>query len=222
MSNMLLALQNDNTDLATEDKFFKDLAGGGAFLPRIQLYTNASSLCKSGDFPANHWGLSKGQDTIDLGKEVQVVPVAMRFKALDLRDGVLSYFNPATDTFQQIKDLSADSESKCMAGTEFLLWLPEQAEFCTFFAYNKSSKQEAPKIRSLIGKAAVLTSRYVKNTKDAKKSFQAPVCNESSTPVTSLPEQEDLDSQIDKFKNAKDSQVTTASEKETQATSRVQ
>lgn len=223
MSTGLISISNEHTQLATDDKHFKDLAGGNSFLPRIQLYTGASGVCKSGQFPSNNWGLVRNADQIeDLGKSVEVIPLFVRFKALDCNGDVRSYFDPNTEAFQKVKTLSAVKDSNCMCGVEFLLWLPEQSEFCTFFAHNKSSKQEADKIRSLINASATLTSRFVPNKKDSKKSFQAPVCNKSSTPPASLPSGDDTNEQIDRFKNAQDSKVQDATEAEAAATDRVQ
>lgn len=221
----LIALNQQPTELiSAEEKMFKDMAGGASYLPRIQLFTAASGLCKSGEFPQNSWGLTRTKDeVVDLGKNVEVVPIGWRFKALDLRSGdVLSYFDATTENWQTVSQLSGVADSNCMSGVEFLLWLTELGEFCTFFAYNKSSKQEAPKIKGLINDTATLTSRFVPNKKEPKKAFQAPVCNKSTTPPASLPTNDEANAELAKFKSAKDSVITTATAADDAATSRVQ
>lgn len=223
MSTGLMSL-NQNTDIAVqseEEAALKALMSSGNYLPRLQFFSNASDAVKSGRVTMNVYGLSRGKDDVEeLGKEIEVVPFAVRSKALDLRGGeVLSYYKFSTPQFQTVLELSKIQDSKCMAGTEFLIWVPSVQEFCTFFAYNVSSKQEAPKIKALINKAMTMKSKYVPRPKN---SFQAIVCIESSVVPEALPSQEDLDKVIEKFKNPSDSTASAVTTTEAQATSRAQ
>lgn len=213
----------NNTLTSDQEQHFRELATANNFLPRLALYGGSTSAVKSGQFPMNHWGLVEQKDEIiDLGKEVEIIPLAVRFKALSTNGEVLSYYNPSTDTFNKVKELSKVKDSGCMAGVEFLLWLTEHGKFCTYFCYNVSSKQEAGKIRALINAAGVLSSKFVPNKNEPKKSFQAPVCNKSSTPPASVPTAEQANSEVDKFVNAQDSVSAAASAEESAATDRVQ
>ena len=213
-----------NTDVAVqaeEDAIFKQLASSGSYLPRFQFYSSSSEIVKSGEFPQNHYGLVKGKDDVtDLGKDVEVVPVAVRAKALDLRTGdVLSYFDFKSEQFQTVLALSDVKDSKCMAGTEFLFWIPSESEFCTFFAYNKSSKQEAGKLRAMINKPVTMKSVFVKRPEN---SFQAIKAIESSLVPENLPEQELLDKTVAKFKNPTDSAASAVTGADAAATTRAQ
>lgn len=222
-TNTGLATANNNQLSAEDEAAFKKLAGGGGkFFARLQLFAGASEPVKEGLFTANHYGVATGKDTItDVGKEVEVAPIAMRFKAMDLRDvgQPLSYHKFSSPEFQTIHQLADVADSHCMSGTEFLVWVPAAKEFCTFYAANISSKREAPKIRALIGKVATFKSVYVKRPKN---SFQAIKIVESSSPLESVPSQEDLDDAVERFNNPVDSKVTTASADVADATSRAQ
>lgn len=225
MSTGLIQYEN-NTDVTVqqeEDAIFKQLSSSGSFLPRFQFFSSSTEAVKSGQFTVNHYGIARGKDDVeDLGKEVDVIPCAVRFKALDLRGGeVLSYYKFASPEFQAVMALANTPDSKCMAGTEFLFWVPSVREFCTFFAYNVSSKNEAPKIRGLMNRAATMKSKYVKKTKN---SFQAIVCVESSTPIgpDDLPSSELAQKTVDKFKNATDSTASAVTAVETSSVSRPQ
>lgn len=229
MSTGLSVFTTRETALTTqseEDAIFKQLSSAGSYLPRLEFKSSASEIVKADQFEKNHWALCRNKDELeDLGKEVEVIVVDRRFKALDLRGGdVLSYFTFSSPQFQTVHTLAGIKDSQCMSGTEFLIWVPSVREFCTFFAYNVSSKREAPKIWALKGKPGTLKSKWVPNTKEPKKSFQAImiVASSISPSVEDCPEAELLETTVTKFKNPTDSAASAVSATDTAATSRAQ
>lgn len=207
----LINLPDDQTvSVYNDDAAFLDLSKtASSFLPRLQLFGSTSALVKEGKMPLAHWGFVSGKDdVVDLGTEVDVIPVSIRFKAMDLSGGdVLSFYNPASTEFRDIQERSQDAESQCMAGNEFLVWVPDRKAFATFYASNSSSKQEAPKIKALLKKAATFKVKYVKGKRN---SWHAPVVIECSDPITNIPTPELLQSTVETFRNPKDSEVTVA------------
>jgi hypothetical protein len=223
--NTTLTTLNTNTDLTTqsqEDAIMKKVAAGSSFLPYMQLYSNACELVKQGGFQMNHYGLAKGKDdVVDLGKEIDIVVLERRFKAMDLRNGgVLSYYTYASDQFQAVMAVvdSKEANSRCMYGPEFLIWIPSVGEFATFYMQSISAKNEAPKVwaqRYAVSNGMVtMKSKYVPRPTN---SFQAIVCIASSMQPESLPTQEEFDDIVKKFKNPKDSAVSTVTAADTAA-----
>lgn len=210
MSDTLIHIQNPNV-LATQedDEAFRGLSGNNSFLPRLQLFGASSGVVKEGKIPMAHYGLVKGKDSlIDLGNEVDLIPLTYRFKAMEITgDEVFSFFKPKSPEFLRIQGLSGEKDSGCMAGVEFLVWVPEHKEFATFYAANTSSKNEAPKIKQLLGKGSTFKVTYVKGKKN---SWHAPVVLPCSTDISELPDTELLNTVVASFCDPKDSEVTTA------------
>ncbi|MDE1971294.1 MAG: hypothetical protein KGI50_07010 [Patescibacteria group bacterium] len=212
MSNDLITIDPEQqVSIYDDDAAFLALSKtANSFLPRLQLFGAASGIVKEGKFPMSHWGLVTGKDEVtDLGKEVTVIPISVRFKAMDLSSGdILNYYNPNTPEFKSVQERSLEKDSQCMAGNEFLIWVPDCKSFATFYASNTSSKQEAPKIRALTGKAATFKSKFVKAKNG--NSWHAPVVMPCSDSVTNLPSQEAVSATVEDFRNPKDSEVTVA------------
>ncbi len=194
-----------------DDDMFKELSGSGGFLPRLQLFGASSGIVKSGQFPMAHYGLVVQKDQIeDLGKEVDVICYARRFKAMDVGGSeMISNFSPDSETFKRIKEMSTEKDSGCMVGNEFLIWLPEKEMFATFYAANASSKQEAPKIWGLRNALATFKVAYKEN-KAKKQSWHAPLVIASSNVVAAYPTQDELDKQAKIFASPKDSDAEAA------------
>lgn len=191
----------------------------GSYLARLSLLTANSEDVKSGEASANTYRYESGDIKKELGKTVDVVPIAVRFTAVLTDDGEGNLVSVHTQTpskdemFQRIKQIS-DSQgfgSGAMYGPEFLLWIPSIGKFAAFFCNNKTARNMAGSIRELIGNAATMGSKKFDNKKFV---WFGPTIVASNVPVTNAPEQDALEAVTNAFFNAKGSDLEAASEAE--------
>ena len=178
----------------------------GDYLPRLQLMTSNSDKCKQGDFPINHYAMIRDQTFTDLGTDVDVLVIAWRPKALEIGEELISSYDPDCETFKSIESRSAQQNSGCMFGPEFLVYIPEQRAFATFFMGSKSARKEAPNVHAKLQKSGTLSSKLIETT---KFKWQAPLMKGCSTPID-LPDKVDIDEQVQKFLNPKESDLEIA------------
>ena len=186
-------------DKYTEEDFNASRAGGGAdFLPRIQLMTANAAKCKEGSFPTNHYALVENQSYKDLGGNVDVLIICFRPKALEIGDGVVASHDTESELFGQIVERASQPDSGCMYGPEFLVWIPSEKRFATFFMGSKSARRESPAVKSRLKAAATLGARKVTTS---KYTWFAPSCVACTTPLTAAPQPEDLGRVVESFLN---------------------
>ena len=101
--------QLPSTQIGTDDQF-AELAKGGDFLARLQLYTK-SKVNQKGLIPSGHYGIPESdEEIIDLGPSVDLLPLARRPKAIDMTDMealVISY-DMESPEFKRIETKSAE------------------------------------------------------------------------------------------------------------------
>ncbi len=187
-------------------KALAETVQSGDYLPRLQLMSSNSDKCKTGQFPVNHYAMIRDQTFIDLGTDVDVLVIAWRPKALEIGEELISSFDKDCATFKSIQERSAQQNSGCMFGPEFLVWIPEQDSFATFFMGSKSSRKEAPNVHSKLQNSGTLSSKLIE-TKRYK--WQTPIMKGCSTPFDP-PEQAAMQAQVDKFLSPKESDLEIA------------
>jgi len=186
-----------------DDEAFALATKAGDYLPRLQLMTSNSDACKAGEFPVNHYALVRGKDLRDLGESVDVLVVAWRPKALEIGDAILAVYDPKSMEFIRIQEKSAEQNSGCMYGPEFLIYIPSISEWATFFMGSKSSRNEAANMRTRMHKAATMASQKLSNK---KFTWFSPLINSCTTPFA-LPTIEDIKKEAEKFNNPPLSEV---------------
>jgi hypothetical protein len=194
-----------------EEKVFEEVATSSKFLPRLQLFSSNSGEVQEGKIRQGHFGVvtMKGQPIIDLTDETDVLLICWRPKALDMStDNVVSCFNVEDDLFRSIAAKSDDSDSGCMFGPEFLVWIPSIQKFATFFCGSKTARREAVNIKGLCGKGATLRSHLIKKGRYA---WHGPRAFECSTPFD-LPDIEDIKSKAEDFNNPPEKTIEAAGE----------
>lgn len=214
MTDELMSLEDlkNQTLQKHNDDDFNALAVGG-FLPRLQLMTANSEKCKEGLFPTNNYALVVDQDYKDLGSSVDVMILAWRPKAMEIGESIISSFDRESDTFKEIQRKSEDSDSGCMWGYEFLVWVPSHKVFATFFCGSKTARREAPNVKARMHKAATLSSKKI--TK-GKYTWFGPKTSDCSTPFDLFPKGQ-FESVLEDFNNPKESTVELASAEEAEA-----
>src|SRR4051812_46422766 len=164
------------------------------------LMGSSSNAVKEGKINQGCYGLVRGKDQIeDLTKEVPVLVLGWRPKALQIgKEDILSIYNPASAEFKRIATLadSGAQDTGCMYGPEFLVWIPSAKAFATFFMSSKTSRREAPQVKALMGKAALLKAQLIKAGKFV---WHGPVCTMYSQPVSDMPDMAEVTEQVTKF-----------------------
>lgn len=202
---------------------WENLVKAGDFIPRIQLYGSNSNAVKKELIQQGRYGYPKsGEEIIDLGKEVSCIPLAWAFKAMLFNsndDPPIVENDPRTEMFAKIKAQADEGGlTGCAYGIEFLLYLPQASgevqNFVTLFLNSPSSRREAPNFKALIGRAATLKVRLAQNKKGT---WHVPQITTCSSPLESVPSQDEVDAKIEQFKNPPKSQNEVASDSEVQA-----
>lgn len=183
------------------DKTFDEVATSSKFLPRLQLFSSNSTEVKEDKIKQGNYGLvtMKGQPVIDLTGTVDVLICVWRPKALDMSDinNVISIFDVQNPMFLKIAQRADDTDSGCMFGVEFLVWVPSVGKFATFFCGSKTGRREAVNIKGLTGKPVTLKSHLIKK---GKHSWHGPRAFECSTPIE-YPEADELRERVNEFNN---------------------
>lgn len=216
MSNDLVKVE-DLQDLPLQkydDKAFELAQSSASYLPRLQLLTSNSDKCKSGEFPTNHYALINDQKFDDLGVNVDCLPVAWRPKALETGDEVISVYDPNDAEFARIQERSLnETNSGCMFGPEFLVWLPGVKRFATFFMGTKSARRESSALKDRLQKGVTLGSQKIETK---KFTWFAPKVSACSTPFE-MPSRDALIEAVEGFNNPPKSEVEKVSSSDDRA-----
>ena len=185
-------------------------SGESTFLPRLQLFGAKSNACATGDIGIGRYGLVRDDNITDLGPEVEALIICWRPKAMQTVDNILVEYDPESDLYKKLKEQSMVPDSGCMYGPEFLLYIPSQAAFATFFMSSKTARREARKMQPLLRKAATFKCKLIET---AKFKWHAPVVVPCSAPLE-LPETAAIVAEIETFMNPPKQEVEVAPEDE--------
>lgn len=191
-----------------DDKAFGAVASGGDWLPRLQLFGGNSDAAKEGKIPMGHYGVVTSKDTIiPVGPEVDCLVLSWRPKAMSLNgDDILTNYNPQSAIFQDIVARSELPDSGCMFGPEFLLYLPGVKRYVTFMMGSKSSRREAPNLKTILEGQRAATLK-VALLAGKKFKWHNPVATRCSTPFELPTDIEALKKVVEAFNNPKESDV---------------
>ena len=127
---------------------------------------------------------------------------------------ITNVYDPKDAEFTRIRETSSDSNSGCMCGLDFLLWLPTENQFATFYMYSKSARRVAPNLRLKMNEEtntpgpATLGVKLVSNK---KYSWHVSVIQDCTTPFD-FPDAETFIKAITKFQNPPKNEVETVEE----------
>ncbi len=186
----------------SSEEVFKDIATGTVWLPRIQLCGGQSALCQTGVIGIGCYALIKSKDdNVSLTNVFDCVPFGWRPKAMKIIAGQnpISYFDSNSPDFKKVKERSAEQNSGCIYGPEFLVWVPAKQTFATYFMANKTARNVASELLSILKArgAATLKSRLIETQ---KYKWHGPLIVKCSSPID-LPPMEDIAMELDKFNN---------------------
>jgi len=204
------------------DMDFDAIAKSSDFLPRLQLFTKGKAINKKLVGPGNY-GIPVSDDEVtDLGDEIDILPLARRPKAIDLKDkdNIVAVYDLRDPEFARIQTQSAEKESGCMYGPSFLVFERSTGQFLEFFCGTKSARTEAKRIypylpltQAMIDANSALAEQMPHNAlpvtmksrlvEKGQWSWHVPVAVKCSTPFTTLPPTEAIVEQITKFLDVK-------------------
>lgn len=206
---------------------FQNVAKSSTFLERVQLYTKGSAI-DNGLIPPGHYGVPHSEESIeDLGSEIDIIPFCCRVKALDMRDRdmIVTNYDPTSEVFRNIRELSTKQNSGCMCGPTLLVLERNTGRFYEFFCGTKSTQKEAaaigaylPKSKEDAEKLSKVLNRpvstnpepctlRVKYIKKPTYGWHVPVCVVCSTPFANLPPIEVIVEEINKFMAMKNTEI---------------
>lgn len=208
--------------IAMDEKALATLAVP-SFLQRLQLVTKGRYV-ELGKIKPGHYGVPQqgGDEIADLGPQIDILPLNVRMKAIDMNDkeNVLVNYERDSDEFKRIEAASEESNSMCMWGPTFLVFERSTGTFYELFFGNKSARIAAPALVAFLPVsqekaerlgieahgplAATLSARYIK-----KPTFgwHVPVITKCSEPFTNLPSIEVAQAEVAKFVSAKSTEV---------------
>jgi len=227
MGNELVPFKANFLPAVAEDVLneVNEVSQGSDFLPRIQLVTKGKYVDK-GKIGAGHWGIPQpgGEEIIDLGDTIDVIPLDARAKALDVsdREAIIAVYKTSDPEFQRIK--TAPKNSGCMWGPSFLVIERSTGKLYELFFGNASGRNEAGKLRPFLPTKdspptpATLSIRY-KEAKDY--GWHVPVIKKCSEPFdpSDCPADDLIQAEIVKFRNPQ-SGIQTVDEDEVQTSDR--
>ena len=219
-----------STQLGSSDDFEKSTANSG-FLQRLQLYSKGKAIDK-GLVKPGHWGIPKSVDSVtDLSDSIDLICFARRLKAIDMsdRDAIITIYQTGNPEYSRIVESSGEPDSGCSHGPSFLVWERETELFLELFMGTKSSRPEAkfvfpylPLTQARIDELKAeghdtnnlephfaepftLKSRLVEK---GSWSWFVPVVHDCSVPFETVPEKNDIITQMTKFLSVSDTAVT--------------
>ena len=183
------------------------VAKSGDYLNRMILGQGSSGPCKKGKLPIGNYGIVVNKETVlDCTKECDVVLAAWRPRAIKIADNVTSFYNPESPGFKQVVALAGTSDSGCLYGAEFLLWVPQHQQFVTLHLNSPTMRKITDELIACLMKdiPVTLKTHYIETK---KHSWYGPVVQPCSTPITQLPDKEKAVEIINKFNNPKEAEV---------------
>lgn len=173
------------------------------FLPYLQMCGSSSKLAKEGKIPIGHYALVLSKERfLDLGKEVEVLILDGRAKAMELGDSVITNYDKNSDEFKRIAITSEGDDTGCMYGPEFLVQIPAVNKYASFFLSSATARKEAGSVADRLGKAARLYAHLIKGK---KHSWHGILCDALENPTFVIPPIDEIKEQITKFRNPKPS-----------------
>jgi hypothetical protein len=238
MSNELVPFSADAlpcVDSVSEGQL-AELTKGADFLQRVQLVSKGKYV-DTGKIGPGRYGIPQtgGEEIEDLGEAIDILPLCVRSKALDMSDtdAVIAAYDMDSEEFKDIKERSAVKDSSCVWGPSFLVIERSTGQMLEFFMNNKSARKESGNLMHFLPLSkekaesrgeephgplpCTLSARYAKS---GSWGWHVPVVNKCSEPFTKLPEIAAVTAEMEKFVAAKDDGVQNVTEEEAKATKR--
>jgi hypothetical protein len=206
------------TTTADEQAALAKLSEGSTFLKRLQLYSRGKAIDK--DYIAKgHFGTPTSKEDIkDLGTSVDLIPLIRKAKAVDMsdRENIIVTNDVSSDEFKRICHNSDNTrDSGCVYGPSYLVYERSTGTFYEFFCQNKSARVASAMINSYLPVSEDMIKNGLTDEKKPRgpKAFTAvaklvekgdwtwhvPSIEDCLTPFESLPNEEQVLEEIQRF-----------------------
>jgi len=192
----------------------------------LELYTKGEAVDR-GLVGPGHYCISVGEEILDLGDSIDILPFARRPKASDMTDmdAVVVNYEPDSDEFKRIAVQSLGQKSHCMYGPSFLVFERTTGHFLEFFCGTKRTRGQAKNIYPFLPLTAADIARQKMFGNDIAKlephdalpltlksllvekgtySWHVPVVVKCARPFTNLPTMDRIAAEIGAFIHVKD------------------
>jgi len=238
MSNELIpfdASQLPSTEQVTDEQL-QELSKGADYLQRIQLVTKGKYVDTAKIAPGRY-GVPQpgGEEILDLGAAIDILPLCVRPKALDMRDreAVVAVYDMDSPVFQEIKELASQPGGGCMWGPSFLVIERSTNQFYELFMGNKSTRAESANLVKFLAVSEDTATRRgveaqgplpctlkVRYAKRGPHGWHVPVVTKCSEPFVDLPSMDRIREEVEKFQTAKDNGIQNVTKAEEAASSK--
>jgi hypothetical protein len=170
------------------------------YIPAMRVFDGAANVVKAGDMPAGEIAIYAGNKKfIKCGKEVHALVIGHRPRASIMQGGdqPINYWDETSEEFTMVTAKSKAGERNYNSGLEFLLYIASVKKFVCFFMGNKSGRREAPNLEILVGKAAIIRSRFIEKSSNSWWCAEVTPC---TTPFE-IPDGKEITKTIDLFKD---------------------
>jgi len=205
MSNELVPFSMDNMPVVSDEEIgaLENVASSSNYLQRVQLVTSGKYVNHGKCLPGR-WVIAQGDDCTVLAESIDVLPIAVRNKATDMKDrsNVISNYDNTSDEFNRIKN--APKGSDCMWGQSYLVIERSTGEMFELFFGNASGRQESDKLKPFLPRAnrqARPATLNIKFRTGGKHEYHVPVIVKCSEPFTSGPTVPEMVAAKEKFMN---------------------
>lgn len=197
----LALLTENNRSKYGDDKALSQVTSASSFLPYIQIMQAQAQEVLQRKISSGVFALCKGKEKIDLGENLLCVILGWRPKAMAYSPEVISCYNPESEQFKKIQAECELPNSGKGCGPEFLLYLPDRQELCTFFFGNATGRMEAPNLIAAMKKGEIYAKIECKLITDKlKRSWFGPKHNKYDVALA-LPSATILAPVLEKFNN---------------------
>ncbi len=172
---------------------FNDLFAGYDTMPRLEISCGNSACCQDGSISVGHFYLKDGEESIDLGTEIDVMVLAMRAKALAFEPKLRIVYDQNHAEFAKIAE-EAKEEDYATSGPEFIFYT--EHGFCTFYLKSTTAKRRGKSIAKHMGACSHLKVDQCSNDKFKWFSYKS----EGTAKTIDLPD--DTNDVVGDFKNA--------------------
>lgn len=213
-----------------DDSALEQMSKGTEFLGRLQLFTKGKAIDKGLIRPGYYGIPESGDNIVELGNAIDIIPFAWRTKAIDMSDkeAIIVSYDMNTAEFKRIQAQAQEKESNCMYGPSFLVFERTSGRFLEFFCGSKSTRSEAGKIRPYLEVTPEQIARKADNGVDVSRmephgplpltlksklvekgsySWHVPEVYNCSVPFDNLPSRDEVVAQITKFMTQKNDGV---------------